>query len=166
MGMAASQADVESRCSRQYDEEARWNAEHEAVAKSKKSRAIALDCMMNGTLEGRNTNEVQQVQRRQSWMGMPIKAMSKAQRDALKQYERQVQEAEENLRNLQRKLEVERKALEEEVIMAITSFNTEMASLEKKRLWAQIQVAVTQQLRLSNGTALLEVQFSEYTLYS
>lgn len=113
--------------------------------------------MMHGSPERRNKN-ISHVQQRQSWMDMPIKGMSKAQREALKEFERQVQEAEENLRNTQRILEGERKALEEAVSVAIKAFNSDIAKLQQERLWAEVQVAITQQLRLSNGCTLLEVQ--------
>lgn len=154
--MTASQA---GDLSRQHNKlEGSRKADQEAAIKGNKSQETALLAMMNGSPERRNKNEIAHVQQRQSWMDMPIKGMSKAQREALKDFERQVQEAEENLRNAQRVLEGERKALEEEISMAIKAFNSDVTKLRNERLRAEVEVAITQQLRLSNGCTLLEVQ--------
>lgn len=126
------------------------------MANNNKSHVIALVAMMDGSPEKRSTNIMAQLQR-EAWMDMPLKAMSKSQREALKEYERQVHEAEDNLRTTQRILEGECKALEDEVAIAIKAFNSHLDKLQLERLQSAVQVAMAEQLRLSSASTLLKV---------
>eukprot|EP00892_Ulva_mutabilis_P005361 jgi/Ulvmu1/3197/UM015_0238.1 len=130
--------------------------QQQAAANGNKFQAIALDQMMNGSPEKRKQHQVEQLQQREPWMDIPVKAMSQAQREALKKYERQVQEAEENLRNTHRILEGECKASEEEIAVAVDTFNLHVEALQHERLWYDVQLVISQELRLSIVSTLLE----------
>ena len=113
---------------------------------------------MNGSPDKLSNKETEQLLQREPWMDMPVKSMSKAQREELKEFEHQVQQAEENLRNAHRILESERKGLEEEIVEAIKAFNTDVDGLQQQRRWSDVQLVIMQELRLTNFHTLLEVQ--------
>lgn len=143
-------------CREKIAEEDKRNAEA-AATKENKSQALALDAMMAGSPEKLNKNKAEVMMCRESWMDMPLKSMSKAQREALKEYERQVNEVEESLRSTQRILEGERKVLEEEVIEIIKSFNTHLAEFQQRKMFAEVGISMAQQLCLSNAATLIQV---------
>ena len=88
------------------EERARLEAEaaaHSAAleAAGKDSAATrALQMMMHGTLERKEENKVTLV--REPWMDIPLKEMTKEQRAALKDFEKRVEELEEETQNHRR----------------------------------------------------------------
>lgn len=141
-------------------EERRAEAAREAGERDgAKGRALAA--MMDGTL-ARKKATTADVLPREPWMSVPVRDMTAAQRQQMKEFERKVAELQAAEEAARRAAEGERKAAEEEVCAAIATFNSTVSALQMERVCADAAVAVAEQQRFSVAGALLQVRTAVY----
>jgi predicted nucleic acid-binding Zn-ribbon protein len=127
------------------------------AAESDTSRARALKAMMNNTPERRKPDAFEHLVR-EPWMDMPLKSMTKSQREALREFNKKVAEVEESLKKAVRIAEGERKGLEEEVIAHINNFNAQLLHLYKECISHKMQIASAERARLALISSVIGVR--------
>jgi hypothetical protein len=143
------------------DESARLAAERD------NAKARGLQQMMDNTLQHPDKGALTGLVR-EPWMDMPLQQMNKQQREAVKSFERLVQDHEEQKANARRTLEAERKTIEADIVKGINTLNNSLCALHLHFLDVCTDVAVAQQqsvdiallLEASHDTDSLEQQSS------
>jgi homoserine dehydrogenase len=95
---------------------------------------------------------------REPWMDMPLKSMTKAQREALREFDKKVQEVEDSLKKAVQIAEGERKVLEVEVIAVITEFNGQLLQLYHECIRYKMHIATAERARLALLSSVAEVR--------
>jgi hypothetical protein len=152
-------------CREQLEKERKLQEERRAAAEKDTSRVRALHAMMNNKPDRRKPDAFENL-KREPWMDMPLKSMTKAQREALRDFDKKVQEVEEGLRNAVRIAEGERKTLEEEIMAAIIAFNAELRQLSSECDAAKMRIAVTEQTRLAIMSSVLILLHAQGCIHS
>ena len=127
--------------------------------------ARALAAMMDSTLE-RKKAAAEHLLPREPWMSVPIKDMTAAQRQQLKEFERKAAELTDAAEAARRAAEGERKAAEEDAMAAIGAFNTALRELRLERMRADAALAIAEQQRLALACVLYQVRGLEIYLQS
>jgi hypothetical protein len=138
------------------EEQRKVTAAARAEAERDNAKQRALVSMMNNTLEKKREDPLAHLTR-EPWMDLPLKQLTKAQREALREFETAVQENIEAARESRRVMEAERKLLEDEVMVAVREFNAELAGLHQARVGAEMRMALVAQIRASLCTAIEDV---------
>lgn len=113
--------------------------------------------MMDNNPERRKPDAFEHL-KREPWMDMPLKSMTKAQREVLRDFDTAVQEVAESLKKAVRILEGERKVLEEEVITAISNFNGQLLQLYRECISHRMQIASAERARLALVSSVIWVR--------
>ena len=113
--------------------------------------------MMHGTLE-RKKAAAEHLLPREPWMSVPIKDMTAAQRQQLKEFERKAAELTDAAEAARRAAEGERKAAEEDAMAAIGAFNGALRELRLERMRTDAALAIAEQQRLALACALYQVR--------
>ena len=129
------------------------------AAEADTSRGRALECMMNNHPERRKADAFEHLAR-EPWMDMPLKSMTKAQREALREFDKKVLEVEESLKKAVRIAEGERKVLEEDIIAVINNFNGQLFQLYNECVTCRMQISSAERARLALVSSVVGVRTS------
>ena len=121
--------------------------------------------MMNNNPEIRKPDAFEHLTR-EPWMDMPLKSMTKAQREALRDLDKKVQEVEESLKKAVRIAEGERKVLEEDIIAAINTFNGQLLQLYNECVACRMQISSAERAQLALVSSVIGVRILQIYLYT
>lgn len=126
--------------------------EARAAAERDNARARALQQMMDSTLQKELDASSAEELVREPWMDLPLSRMSAAQREALKAFEKRVQERSDSRAAARRKLEAELKNLEDEMGAEVHAVNGDLARLHELHFDACAELAALQRQVLDLAT--------------
>lgn len=139
---------VQDDCRARIEQEKRKKEAQQRAAEADTSRVRALQCMMNSIPAIRKPDAFEHLVR-EPWMDMPLKSMTKAQREALREFDTKVQEVEESVKKADRILEGERKTLEDEVAAVIKGFNEQLMELYHEYIMHTMMIASAERTQLA-----------------